>query len=233
MQQSGICVSAGRAWAAGAAALLIALGLGACSPRTNTHGNLVDPQLLEQVKPGALNKDQVQTLLGTPSSISTFDQNTWYYIGKQTQRIAFLDPDVLDQKVVAIEFDSKGTVKAIHQYGEADGKEVDMVARTTPTGGKSYGMFDQILGSPDREVRRQQRGRCDRARSLPEALGALPQASRMLRQRSRRRGWLRCCALGGPAAARPQWAARIASSRMATMLMILIIGLTAGPAVSL
>jgi outer membrane protein assembly factor BamE (lipoprotein component of BamABCDE complex) len=125
-------------------AVLVACALGACNVRTDTQGNLVDPQLLKQVKPGALNKEQVQTLLGTPSSISTFDQSTWYYIGKQTQQIAFLDPNILEQRVVAIDFDNKGMVTAIHQFGEADGRDVDIVSRTTPTRGKSLGMFDQI-----------------------------------------------------------------------------------------
>jgi len=133
-----------RALAPALAAALVALALAACDLRTDTQGNLVDPQALKQVKPGALNKEQVQTLLGTPSSISTFDQSTWYYIGKQTQQIAFLDPSVLQQRVVAIDFDRNGIVTAIHQYGEADGRDVDIVSRTTPTRGKELGPIDQL-----------------------------------------------------------------------------------------
>lgn len=144
MQQPHLRRFGPRRWSLALAAVVVALGLGACGVRTNTQGNMVDPELLKQVKPGSLTKEQVQTLLGTPSSVSTFDQTTWYYIGKQTQTIAFLDPSVLDQKVVAIEFDNKGVVKAIHQYGEADGKDVDIVSRTTPTRGKSIGVFDQL-----------------------------------------------------------------------------------------
>jgi outer membrane protein assembly factor BamE (lipoprotein component of BamABCDE complex) len=124
----------------------------ACTIRTNTQGNIVDPQLLEQVKPGSLNKNQVQTLLGTPSSISTFDQNTWYYISKQTRQIAFLNPSVLEQQVVEIDFDKSGTVQAIHKFGEDDGKDVEMIARTTPTRGKSITMFDQIWESFLRQI---------------------------------------------------------------------------------
>ena len=144
MQQHRLRRFGSRRWAPALAAAVVACGLAACDVRTDTQGNLVDPQLLKQVKPGALSKDQVQTLLGTPSSISTFDQSTWYYIGKQTQRIAFLDPSVLEQRVVAIDFDNKGMVTAIHQFGEADGKEVDIVSRTTPTRGKSPDVIDQL-----------------------------------------------------------------------------------------
>lgn len=131
-------------WAPGLSAAIIALGLAACNLPTDTRGNLVDPQLLKQVKPGVLNKEQVQTLLGTPSSVSTFDKSTWYYIGNQTQQIAFLDPSVIQQRVVAIDFDNKGIVTAIHEFGEADGRDVDIVSRTTPTRGKSAGPIDQL-----------------------------------------------------------------------------------------
>lgn len=145
MQQPSVHNVRGAAVARVFGAALLALGLVACTPHPKVQGNVVDPQLLQQVKPGAMNKDQVQSLLGTPSSVATFDQNTWYYISKQTQRIAFLDPEVLDQKVIVVEFDKKGVVKAIHKYGEQDGKDVQIVSRTTPTRGKAVNVLDQIM----------------------------------------------------------------------------------------
>ncbi|HLI13732.1 MAG TPA: outer membrane protein assembly factor BamE [Alphaproteobacteria bacterium] len=124
--------------------MLMVIGLAACGPRANVQGNLVDADLLKQVKPGETTKEQVQTMLGTPSSVGTFDKNTWYYIGKETQRIAFLSPDVLQQQVIQIDFDSKGLVQDIHKYGEQDGKDVEIVSRTTPTRGQSTGILDDI-----------------------------------------------------------------------------------------
>ena len=155
-----------RTWTLGLAAMLVALGLGACGVRTDTQGNMVDAELLKQVKPGALTKEQVQTLLGTPSSVSTFDQTTWYYIGKQTQKIAFLDPSVLDQKVVAVEFDNKGVVKAIHQYGEADGKDVQH--RLAHDADARQG--DRRLRSAVAGVHRPDRHRQRHGRLLPRSL---------------------------------------------------------------
>lgn len=128
----------------GVAAVLVMIGLVGCTPRTNTYGNMVDPELLGQIKAGEQTKEQVQNLLGTPSSVAPFDQNTWYYISKQTQQIAFLEPTVLDQQVIEIDFDSKGTVKNVHKFGEDDGKDVAIVARTTPTRGKSLGVLDEF-----------------------------------------------------------------------------------------
>ena len=142
MQRGGVQKVRDAIVTAGAAAL--ALSVLACSPSPQVQGNVVDPDLLSQVKPGALSKDQVQTLIGTPSSVSTFDQNTWYYISKETERWAFLDPTVLNQQVIVVEFDDKNMVKAVHKYGEEDGNDVEMVTRTTPTRGKSLGVLDQL-----------------------------------------------------------------------------------------
>ncbi len=133
-----------RAPASGIAAALAAIALAACSPRTATHGNLVDPEALAQVKAGEQTKEQVQNLLGSPSSVGAFDQNTWYYISKQTQQVAFLEPTVLEQQVIEVDFDSKGIVKNVHKFGEDDGKDIAIVSRTTPTRGKSLGVLDEL-----------------------------------------------------------------------------------------
>lgn len=126
------------------AAIAAAVALAACSPRTDTHGHLVDPEALAQVKAGEQTKEQVQNLLGSPSSVGAFDQNTWYYISKQTQQVAFLEPTVLEQQVIEVDFDSKGIVKSVHKFGEDDGKDIAIVARTTPTRGKSLGVLDEL-----------------------------------------------------------------------------------------
>lgn len=126
------------------AAALAIVALAGCSPRTDTHGNLVDPEALGQIKSGEQTREQVQTLLGSPSSVAAFDQNIWYYIGKHTQQVAFLEPTVVDQQVIEIEFDSQGIVKSVHKLGEDDGKEVAIVSRTTPTRGKSLGVLDEL-----------------------------------------------------------------------------------------
>lgn len=140
------------AFAMGLAAGIAAIALAACTPRTDTHGNLVDPEALAQVKPGEQTKEQVQNLLGSPSSVGAFDQNTWYYISKQTQQVAFLEPTVVDQQVIEVDFDNKGVVKTVHKFGEDDGKDVAMVARTTPTRGKSLGVLDEFLNTLLRQV---------------------------------------------------------------------------------
>src|SRR5271156_6192214 len=104
---------------------LFALCLGltaltACSIPVNQRGNLPKPDALQQVKPGVTDKETVARLLGTPSTVAAFDTNTWYYISRETKQIAFLDPKVLDQEVVVVNFDDKGIVAAVDHKGLSD-----------------------------------------------------------------------------------------------------------------
>lgn len=121
--------------------------LAACSPPVETRGNPPDPVILGEVTPGQTTKDQVEALLGTPSSVAPFSKNTWYYIGQKTERFAFFNPEVLDQQVVAVIFDDKGTVTEIRRFNQKDGKDVEVVERETPTRGKELTFARALLGT--------------------------------------------------------------------------------------
>ena len=49
--------------------------------------------------------------------------------------------------MIAVSFGGDGRVREIKQYELKDGKEVDMVARKTPTAGKELTIVEQILGN--------------------------------------------------------------------------------------
>jgi outer membrane protein assembly factor BamE (lipoprotein component of BamABCDE complex) len=136
----------GRALAAMTAAVA-ALALGACAPKMQKEGNAIEPPLLSQIEPGVNTKTQVQNLVGSPSSIPPFDQNTWYYISKRTEQWAFLDPIVMDEQVIQIKFDDKGVVESVRKFGEDDTHGVDRVARTTPSRGKSITVIEEVYNT--------------------------------------------------------------------------------------
>ena len=131
------------ALAAAAAVVLLA----GCSTFVDQLANLPEADRLAEIKPGATTREQVQQLLGTPSSTSTFDDQTWYYISKKTEQWAFMAPETLDQQVVAVDFDANGIVRDVRHRGLDDAKEVAMVDRATPTPGKTLGFLEQLFGN--------------------------------------------------------------------------------------
>jgi outer membrane protein assembly factor BamE (lipoprotein component of BamABCDE complex) len=129
------------------AAVAVIVLLAGCSTFIDQRGNLPEADRLAEIQPGVTNREQVQQLLGTPSSTSTFDDSTWYYISKKTEQWAFMAPETLDQRVIAIDFDSNGVVRDVRRRGLDDAKEVAMVERATPTPGKTLGFFEQLFGN--------------------------------------------------------------------------------------
>lgn len=128
-------------------ALIAGLALGACEATVNTHGFVPDETALEKLKPGVQNRGQVAEILGTPSSVSNFDDSSWYYISRRTSSIAFFRPDVVDQEVVVVDFDSGGRVADIKRLSLDDGLAITPASRQTPTPGRELGFLQQLVGN--------------------------------------------------------------------------------------
>jgi outer membrane protein assembly factor BamE (lipoprotein component of BamABCDE complex) len=132
------------AWRKSAAQVLCVLALtaslGGCIGYDGDfdRGYQVDEKTYSQVKIGSTTKQEVLTLMGTPSTTSTVGGDAWYYIGQKMHRsLAFMPVQMEDQNVLAIYFTTKtGKVERIANYGMKDGQVFDFVSRTTPTGGQ-------------------------------------------------------------------------------------------------
>jgi outer membrane protein assembly factor BamE (lipoprotein component of BamABCDE complex) len=121
--------------------------LGSCSPIIQSRGNVPDPILLNQIEPGELSRDDIANMLGSPSSIASFGKETWYYISQQTETLAFYEPVVLEQQVVAIAFDDNGMVASVNTYGLEDAQHIEPSERVTPTGGRKLTVLEQLFGN--------------------------------------------------------------------------------------
>ncbi len=126
----------------------------ACAPNVATRGNLPDPDRLAEIVPGEASRDDVAILLGSPSSAATFGDEIWYYIAARVETVAFNEPEVIDQQVVAIRFGEDGLVAAIDTYGMDDARAVEIVDRVTPTSGKEITILQQLIGNVGRFARK-------------------------------------------------------------------------------
>ncbi len=117
------------------------------NPReTYTQGYIIDQQTLDQVPVGS-SREQVILALGSPSTTATFDNEVFYYISQTRVRaVAFANPKVVDQRVLAVYFGDDGRVQNIANYGLQDGKIFDFISRTTPTAGKDQNFLMQMIG---------------------------------------------------------------------------------------
>lgn len=109
------------------------------------NGFIADEQTLKLVPVGS-SREQVLLSLGTPSATATFDREVFYYISQKRERtFEFMKPTLVSQSVLAVYFDKNGTVAKLSNYSMQDGKVVDMISRTTPTGGTELTFLQRIL----------------------------------------------------------------------------------------
>ena len=115
-----------------------------------TRGNKVDPDLLVQLVPGTSTRNDVVALIGTPTTKSSFDDNTWIYISEVTKPLIAATQEIRDQNVVVLTFDNKGVLRNISKRTAADAKQVDVVDRATPSPGNDTSILQQLLGNVGR-----------------------------------------------------------------------------------
>ena len=128
-------------------AVAVVFAAPACAPVVELRGNLPPPEQVEQVKVGTTSRDEVQSLLGTPSNVTPFGDETWHYISTVTERKAFFEPVVLERKVITVVFDRSGIVRVLDTKGLQDGKDITPVDRETPSAGKELTILQQMLGN--------------------------------------------------------------------------------------
>jgi outer membrane protein assembly factor BamE (lipoprotein component of BamABCDE complex) len=118
-----------------------------CATSVEQRGNLPTQDRIAEVHPGSTTKDEVIKILGSPSSVSIFNDKSWYYISRRTEQFSFFDPNVIDQQVYVVNFDNQDVVKAVDHKGLDDGKEVIPVARATPAPGRELSFLEQLIGN--------------------------------------------------------------------------------------
>jgi outer membrane protein assembly factor BamE (lipoprotein component of BamABCDE complex) len=130
-----------------AVAALALTSLSACAPNISTHGYRFDEASLAQLEPGRTTEAGVTKLLGSPSSVATFDKRIWYYITQRWEQRSFYQDKVVEQKVVTLTFNDKGVLQNIDRYGLGDARQVALVDRVTPTSGNELTLLQQFLGN--------------------------------------------------------------------------------------
>ncbi len=127
--------------------MVVVMGMAACEPVVDQRGHVEDGSLTEKIFVGSTTKDEVKRDFGSPSSMSSFGDETWYYIRTRKESKAFFKPEIIEQKVTQVTFDDAGTVAEVKEYALKDSKPITTVAQTTPTEGHSLGFLEQLIGN--------------------------------------------------------------------------------------
>lgn len=119
--------------------------LSSCSTFVDNRGYDFEISDSSKVQVGQT-KDDVMRNLGTPSSLSTFQDNAWYYISRKTGNKSFFDPKLIEQKVMIIHF-ANDRVTHIEQRGKDAAQNVELSKNTTATSGYETSMMREVFGN--------------------------------------------------------------------------------------
>jgi outer membrane protein assembly factor BamE (lipoprotein component of BamABCDE complex) len=124
--------------------------LAGCEETIHLRGNVPDPTVISTIKPGTHKKVDITRMLGSPSTIATFEQEIWYYIGGKVKTLSFFEPVLLERKILTVHFDKKGVVTGINEKDASKNVAVSLVDRETPTRGKELTVLQQLIGNVGR-----------------------------------------------------------------------------------
>ena len=128
-------------------AIAAAAMLSGCAGVHAHKGAVIDNQLVAAVQPGVDNKASVEKTLGRPTFTGQFNPNDWYYVSRETKRVAFRNPRPTRGTVLLVRFDQAGNVASVNRSGREVMASVDPSSRRTPTLGRERGFFDELFGN--------------------------------------------------------------------------------------
>jgi len=109
-----------------------------------------DIDVISAIQPQKSTRAEVERSLGSPSSVNLFGEETWMYIGEETEQLAFLERNINERSVLIITFNKDGIVENVESHGLEASRAVEPVERKTPTVGKKMTVIEQLVGNFNR-----------------------------------------------------------------------------------
>jgi outer membrane protein assembly factor BamE (lipoprotein component of BamABCDE complex) len=114
--------------------IIIILNITSCSTVVENRGYIFNPEIQEKISQG-MDKSEIISLLGTPSTVSESTGLKYYYISNKFFKNAFLNPQEIERTIQVISFDENDNVRNIEEYTMKDGRVINYNKdKTLPNG---------------------------------------------------------------------------------------------------
>ncbi|ABV75438.1 hypothetical protein A1C_06025 [Rickettsia akari str. Hartford] len=114
--------------------ILAFFSLSGCKTIEN-RGQSIDDVALVKLESKKLNKTEVVELIGTPTMVPEYSQNTWYYVERVMSQRAWLNPKIEKQKIVKIKFDANNFIQEVLVIDDSHRQDIETVREYTRTYG--------------------------------------------------------------------------------------------------
>ncbi len=121
----------------------------------NNHGiNALDLKE-KKIKITTSNRNDVLNLMGRPSSVSLFDDNSWFYFERETvnQSVFKLGKAKIEKNyILEVKFNNAGIVKSKKLYDMNDMNDIKAIKETTKKKYDSNSKFGKLLKSMEQKI---------------------------------------------------------------------------------
>jgi len=118
-----------------------------CTQVRGHQGYIADQVLMSAVQAGVDNRQSVEASLGRPTFTGQFDDNTWYYLSRDTRQYGFNNPRPREQQVMRVIFDTEGKVTSVDRTGIELVASISPDGDKTPTLGRDSSFFEELFGN--------------------------------------------------------------------------------------
>ena len=121
----------------------------------NKHGSSSLELKIDKVEVNQTNKNDVIQLFGKPSSISLFDENSWFYIEREkvNQSIFKLGKSkIRKNQVLEIHYDNTGIVKYKRLYNLENMNDLKIVKEITKKKYDTSSSFNKLIKSLEQKI---------------------------------------------------------------------------------
>ena len=137
--------------------IIISLFISACTLKKieNHHGINALSKKHEAIIINKSNKNDIILMLGSPSTKSTFDENTWYYIERKKSRLPLkkLGKNVITKNnILLLEFDTKGLLVKKEFFNLTNMNKLEFSKKTTEPNYRTNTFFYDLLSSMRRKI---------------------------------------------------------------------------------
>lgn len=128
-------------------AATLALTVAACSSQYRNHGWMPTEEEIAAIKIGVDNRATVTETLGTPSSGGVLEDGDMIYVRSKIESFGATHPKVVERNILAVSFNSGGTVSNVSRLSLENGQVVKFEQRITDNGVVSGTFLRQLGGS--------------------------------------------------------------------------------------
>ena len=109
------------------------------------RGQYVDDKTIENINSGKFNKEEISEMIGTPTYVPEYNDDTWYYLQRSMSSRAWFEPRVDEQRIVKISFDSQNVVKEAVLIKDSQNENLSLQAQSTESRGSEQNGLQKFV----------------------------------------------------------------------------------------